>query len=78
MSANRKPSLRRPRPHAQLHLPALTAEQARLLVNILERAIHAIYRAHGDAMADLCAALIDPPPCLTFRISDSLPDDFPF
>ena len=69
------PSRRR---HAQLHLPALSAEQALLLVAVLERAISAIYRAHGDAMADLCAARIDPPPqrCLCF--SGQLPDDFPF
>lgn len=69
------PSRRR---HAQLHLPALSAEQALLLVTILERVIRAIYRAHGDAMADLCAARIDPPSQHHFRFSGLLPDDFPF
>lgn len=69
------PSRRR---HAQLHLPALSAEQALLLVTVLERTIGAIYRAHGDAMADLCAARIDPPAQRCFRFSGLLPDDFPF
>jgi hypothetical protein len=74
MTAKTNPSPRRRKPHAQLHLPVLTAEQALLLVNVLERVITAIYRAHGDAMAQLSAARIDPP----LFFSGSLPDDFPF
>lgn len=78
MSTHKKSARKHRRPHAQLHLPALTAEQAQLLVNVLERAIEAVYRAHGEAMFDLCAARIDPPPLTTIYYSGSLPDDFPF
>ena len=42
--------------HAQCHLPPLDPHEALLLVNILERAIHAIWRTHGDQMADRLAA----------------------
>lgn len=38
--------------HAQLHLPPLDADQALSLVAILERAISAIWRAHGESMSD--------------------------
>jgi hypothetical protein len=45
--------LRRPvRRHARIHLPPLDPDQAVTLVNILEKAIQAVWRAHGDAMAD--------------------------
>lgn len=40
------------RRHARIHLPPLDPDQAVVLVNILEDAIRAIWRAHGDAMAD--------------------------
>jgi hypothetical protein len=46
---------RPPPPHAQIHLPALDASCALILVDVFERAIAAIWRAHGDAMADLQA-----------------------
>lgn len=49
--------MKRP-PHAQLHLPPLTAHDALALVSILERAIAAVWRAHGDSMADLQAACV--------------------
>lgn len=42
----------RPR-HAQLHLPPLDADYALTLVGIFERAIDAIWRAHGESMAEL-------------------------
>ncbi len=45
--------------HAQIHLPPLTGEEALLLCNLLDRAIVALWRTHGDAMADLLAC-IDP------------------
>ena len=78
MTAKKRSASRR-RPHAQLHLPVLTAEQARLLIHVLERAIDSLYRAHGDAIAELCAARIDPPPHPTVPLSGSVPDDdFPF
>lgn len=39
-------------PHAQIHLPSLTGEQAYLLARLLDRAVSAIWRAHGDDMAE--------------------------
>jgi hypothetical protein len=39
--------------HAQIHLPPLDAGYALTLVGIFERAIDAIWRAHGDSMAEL-------------------------
>ena len=73
------PSAKRPRRHSQLHLPPLDAQQALLLVHVLERAIQAIYRAHGYAMVQLSAAQIDPPAHRTLRSSRILTDDdFPF
>lgn len=45
------------RPHAQIHLPPLDPDQALALVEILERATRAVWRAHGDAMADRQARL---------------------
>jgi len=63
---------RRGHPHAQLHFPPLTAHEALLLCNLLDRAISALWRAHGDAMADLLANL-DP----DSAVSDQPPDVFP-
>jgi hypothetical protein len=40
-------------PHAQIHLPPLDAGYALTLVDIFERAIDAIWRAHGPSMAHL-------------------------
>jgi hypothetical protein len=48
---------RRGDPHAQIHLPPLTAHEALLLANLLDRAIAALWRTHGNAMADLLACL---------------------
>ncbi len=53
---------RRPPPRAQLHLPPLTAREALLLSNLLDRAITALWRAHGDAMAELLSCLERPRP----------------
>ncbi len=44
---------RRTRRHAQIHLPPLDAGYALTLADIFERAIAAIWRAHGDRMAEL-------------------------
>lgn len=44
-----------PPPHPQIHLPALDARDALLLVDAFERAIAAIWRAHGEGMAELLA-----------------------
>jgi len=48
-SPRRRPALR----HAQIHLPRLDAGYALTLADIFERAIAAIWRAHGDRMAEL-------------------------
>ena len=49
-----------PRPshnkHARLHLPHMSADEALLVVALLERAVQAIWRAHGDDMANQLAA----------------------
>ena len=42
-----------PRRHAQIHLPPLDAGYALTLVDIFERAIEAVWRAHGERMAEL-------------------------
>lgn len=47
----------RPLPRARLILPPLSGEQALQIVNILDRAIAAIWRAHGDAMGDCLSDL---------------------
>jgi hypothetical protein len=39
--------------HAQIHLPSLDPHCALALVNVLDRAIAAIWRAHDDGMAEL-------------------------
>ena len=52
--------------HAQLHLPYLETKEALLLVEILERAQRAIWRAHGDKMAEYFAHM---------GIDNSSPDD---
>jgi len=38
------------RPHAQLHLPPLSAKEALAVVAVLQRVTAAIVRVHGDAM----------------------------
>jgi hypothetical protein len=50
------------KPHAQIHLPPLSADQALRVVAMLEHAVHAIWRAHGDAMAEELALLGVPTP----------------
>ncbi len=56
MQRTRLPWLRRGQHHAQVHFPPLTAEEALLLVKLLERIERAIWRAHGDAMAEFIGA----------------------
>ena len=58
--------------HAQIHLPPLTAEEALLISNLLDRAIAALWRTHGDAMADLLACL-DPDAAMSIDPDDSVP-----
>jgi hypothetical protein len=66
------------RPHAQIHLPTLTAHDALALVDVLERAIAALWRTHGDDMAELQAArgIETPrPPGAVWTTSPSPDDD---
>jgi hypothetical protein len=63
---------RRGDPHAQIHLPPLTAEEALLVANLLDRAIAALWRTHGDAMAELLAC-IDPDASLQTETPDAQP-----
>ena len=58
--------------HAQIHLPPLTAQEALLVCNLLERAIAALWRTHGHAMADLLAC-IDPDALLHTEPADPAP-----
>jgi hypothetical protein len=48
-----KPRRRSPLRHAQIHLPPLDAGDALTLADIFERATAAVWRAHGDRMAEL-------------------------
>ena len=57
-------------PHAQVHFPPLTAQEALLVVNLLDRAIAALWRTHGDAMADLLACC-DPDAAVSTDPADS-------
>jgi hypothetical protein len=65
---------RPPPPHAQIHLPALDAPCALILVDVFERAITAIWRAHGDAMADLQALRGIETPRPPDAVWESVPD----
>lgn len=78
------PSRERPgrpfRRHAQAHLPPLTAHEARLVVAILERLLKAVWRAHGDELADLeaCLGIETPRPPDAVWTSSPVDDNFEF
>lgn len=69
---------RRPR-HVSVELPPMTGEQAYLLATILEQTATALWRTHGDAMADFQGrAFPEAPPDpegLTVVDRDFGPDD---
>lgn len=67
----------RRRPHAQLHLPPLEAHEALALVAICERLIAAVWRAHGDAMADVEANGLLPEPFPTTSTDVPVSNDDP-
>lgn len=76
---------RRGDPHAQIHLPPLTADEALLIANLLDRAIAALWRTHGDAMADLLGCIdpdagmpTEPDDIAGAALSDHHTDDKPF
>ncbi len=64
--------------HAQIHLPPLTGEQAWFVADVLERALSAIWRTHGDDMADFQGRVfpdIPPPPDAVTLVDCDDPDD---
>ena len=69
----RLPWTRRGPHHAQVHFPPLTGQEALLIANLLDRAIAALWRAHGDAMADLLACC-DPDATLPTEPGESTGD----
>ncbi len=73
---------RRPVRHPQIHLPALDADYALTLVEILERVTAAVWRAHGDRMTDLlelrAAARRAKEPEYVDDGDPDAPDDTPF
>ena len=68
--------MKRPR-RAQITLRLLSGEQAFLLANALERLANAIYRAHGDAIADFQGRAFPdlPPPPDAVPVCDNPSDD---
>jgi hypothetical protein len=70
---------RPPPPHAQVHLPSVDASTALVLVDVFERAIAALWRAHRHAMADLQARrgieTPRPPDAVWTRDTDDPHDD---
>lgn len=66
-------------PHAQLHLPPLAPDEALVFVNILDRLIAAIWRAHGPAMEAYLDDLHgDRPPAPPAPPAPPPSDDIPF
>ncbi len=62
-------------PHAQLHLPPLSADYALTLLGILERLSNALWRAHGERMTELLALREQTArPQRTERVEDGNPD----
>ena len=81
MSAYQPPRRRKVPRHAQLHLPPFSGAEADLVVRVLERAIDALWRAHGDAIADhrgLLGTEMPRPSDALWSCSATPDDDFPF
>lgn len=70
---------RRRQRHARVELPPMNGEQAYLLAAVLEKTVSALWRAHGDAMADFQGRAFPdatpPPDAVTFIDRDFGPDD---
>jgi len=64
--------MRVPPRHAMIHLPALAPDEAVLVMRVLDRAIDAIWRAHGPAIEAHASMLDDAParPASAPRSSD--------
>lgn len=78
--SRKKPGARTSARHAQAHLPPLTAHEARLVVAILERLLKAVWRAHGDELADLeaCLGIETPRPPDAVWTGSPVDDNFEF
>ena len=64
---------------ARITLPPLTGDQALAVVVVLERAITAIWRTHGNDIADHLALLgVDTPAQPDAIVTNQVPDDMPF
>ena len=65
---------------ARITLPSLSSEQALAVVDVLERAIAGIWRAHADKMADHLAmrGVETPAPPDAIATTGRPPDDLPF
>ena len=71
--------MKRPRRrHAQLRLPSLDAHEALLLVAICERIIAAVWRAHGEDIADFKSNDLSPEPFKTTSADLPGPNDDPY
>jgi len=72
----------RRRCRAHIDLPSFTGEQAYLVADVLERLVSAIWRVHGDDMADFQGRVFPdatpPPDATTFtdRADGSSDDDY--
>lgn len=66
------------RRHAQVHLPALTAEQAWVVVDVLERIIKAIWSAHGSDMVAYEQRYWHNKPVAPYLEEDPSPKELPF
>lgn len=64
ISEQQRPSQQSELPYAHVRIPPLSADDALTLVGILEHILAAIWKAHGDAMAELQArrGIETPPP----------------
>jgi hypothetical protein len=66
-------------PHAELHLPPLTPDEALVIVDVFECVIMAIWRAHGPAMAARLDEIYDGRAARFPHLSMPPPsDDIPF
>jgi hypothetical protein len=66
-------------PHAEVHLPPLTADEALVIVDVFECLIMAVWRAHGPAMAARLDEIYDGRAARCLRLlAPPLSDDIPF
>lgn len=65
---------------ARIHLPPMSAQNALLVTDVVERILRALWRAHGDAIADYLGR-VDPDRMIAWQSPDDVvtrkpdPDD---